>query len=449
MPLVASSINKSRTDGTFLNIERREKISHYALIYLMIAMGDSFLYDRVLTQFCMGIAVLSLFLIVINRKTQYVFLVSILGFGALSMLFVRATTGAMGPTELLNWIAMICVTVVAVGFNVSKFLERLIRLSAFLVAVSVVVYITSLVSPGIWSHITLVSFPLTFGDGYWIDTNVKITTGYYQAHGLLLYVDRGFESDRNVGIFREPAVYQVLLNSIIFVLLYMCPKSLEEKRTRLIVLFVVAVLTTKSATGYLVTLVLFFAYAVSTGREGRRVSVVCPILLGIGIVLLLLFMLFGNSSWLAGTVFGRFFNGDGFSLDASGSARAGAAGVAFELMAGHPLGCGYDAYSAALNTDATGYVAACLLKVAAVYGIPFGIAIVAWVFYPVLAKSRLSTAAKVSFVLMYLLATYFENEVFYTTLIFIPIFIYLSSVRSGKIEGAAGLSAIGRRYGTE
>ena len=175
----------------------------------------------------------------------------------------------------------------------------------------------------------------------------------------------------------------------------------------------------------------------------------CPILLGIGIVLLLLLMLFGNSSWLAGTVFGRFFNGDGFSLDASGSARAGAAGVAFELMAGHPLGCGYDAYSAALNTDATGYVAACLLKVAAVYGIPFGIAIVAWVFYPVLAKSRLSAAAKVSFVLMYLLATYFENEVFYTTLIFIPIFIYLSSVRSGKIEGAAGLSAIGRRYGTE
>lgn len=447
MPLFAANINKRRTGGTFLSAEHREKISHYALIYLMIAMGDSFLYDRVLAQFCAGIAVLSLFLVVINRKTQYVYPVSILGLGALSMLFVRATTAAIGPTELLNWIAMVCVVVVAVGFNVSKFLERLIRLSAFLVIISIVVYFASLVSPDIWSHIALFSFPLTFGDGYWIDTNVRITTGYYQAHGLLLYVDRGFEADRNVGIFREPAVYQVLLNSVIFVLLYMCPKSLGGKRSQLIVLFVVAVLTTKSATGYLVTIILFFAYTVSSGRESRRVSAVYPIMLVIGIVLLLLLMLFGNSSWLADTVFGRFFNGDGFSLDASGSARTGAAGVAFELMVEHPLGCGYDAYSAALNIDATGYVAACLFKVAAVYGIPFGIAVVAWVLYPVLVRSQLSVAAKVSFALMYLLATYFENEIFYTTLIFIPVLIYLSSMQSRRNEEAAGLSAIGWRYG--
>lgn len=449
MPLFAGKINKRQMDSAFLNAERREKISHYALIYLMIAMGDSFLYDCVLTQFCAGIAVLLFFLVVINRKTQYVYLISILGLGALSMLFVRATTGAMGPTELLNWVAMICVTIVAVGFNVSKFLERLTKLAAVLASISIVVYFASFAVPGIWSHIALFTFPLTYGDEYWVDTNVKIMTGYYQAHGLLLYVDRGFEADRNVGIFREPAVYQILLNSVIFVLLYLCPKSLDGKRSWLIVLFVVAVLTTKSATGYLVTLTLFFAYAVGSCSEGRRIPAVCPILLGLGIALLFLFMLFGNNSWLADTVFGRFFNGDGFSMDASGSARVGAAGVAFQLMVEYPLGCGYDEYSTALNIDATGYVAACLFKVAAVYGIPFGIAIVAWVLYPVLVKSRLSTAARVSFVLMYFLATYFENEIFYTTLIFIPIFIYLSSVQPKKTVGVAGLGMIGRRLGTE
>ena len=447
--MVAAYINKRRTDGAFLNAERREVIIHYALIYLMIAMGDSFLYDRVLTQFCAGIAVLSLFLVVLNRKTQYVYLVSILGFGVLSMLFVHATTGAMGPTELLSWVAMICVTIVAVGFNISKFLERLIRLVAVLAFMSVVVYFVSLAVPGIWSHIALFAFPLTYGDGYWVDANVKIITSYYQAHGLFLYVDRGFEADRNVGIFREPAVYQILLNSIIFVLLYLCPKSLVEKRNWLIALFVVTVLTTKSATGYLVTLILFFVYAVGSGRERRGVSAVFPILLGLGIVLLLLLMLSGNNSWLAGTVFSRFLNSDGFSMDDSGSARVGAAGVAFKLMTEYPLGCGYDEYSTALNIDATGYVAACLFKVAAVYGIPFGITIVAWILYPVLAKSSLSMAAKVSFVLMYFLATYFENEIFYTTLIFIPIFIYLSSVQPKKTVVAVGLDTIGRRFGTE
>ena len=136
-------------------------------------------------------------------------------------------------------------------------------------------------------------------------------------------------------------------------------------------------------------------------------------------------------------------------MDDSGSARVGAAGVAFKLMTEYPLGCGYDEYSTALNIDATGYVAACLFKVAAVYGIPFGITIVAWILYPVLAKSSLSMAAKVSFVLMYFLATYFENEIFYTTLIFIPIFIYLSSVQPKKTVVAVGLDTIGRRFGTE
>lgn len=443
-------MNKHQADkDIFLNAERREKIIHYALIYLMIAMGDSFLYDRVLTQYCAGIAVLFLFLVIANRKTQYIYPISILGLGALSMLFVRAATGAMGPTELLNWIAMICIVVVAVGFDVSRFLERLIRLSAVLAFVSVFIYFISLVVPGVWARIALFSFPLAFDDGYWVDTNVKISMGYYQAHGLLFYVDRGFEGDRNVGIFREPAVYQVLLNSIIFVLLYICPKPLEKKRSQLIVLFVVAVLTTKSATGYLVTLILFFVYTAGSIEKGRTASAIYPILLGSGIILFLLFMLFGNGSWFAGTVFGRFFSGDEFSLDASGSARMGAADVALGLMIEHPFGCGYEAYSSALNIDATGYVAACLFKVAAVYGIPFGIAAVVWVLYPIFVKSSLSTAAKISFVLMYLLATYFENEVFYTTLIFIPVFLYLSSVQLKRGEGNAELSVIGRRVGTK
>ena len=449
MPLFATNIKKRRTDSTFLNAERREKISHYVLIYLMIAMGDSFLYDRVLTQLSPVIACIALLFVVLNRKTQYVYPVSVLGLGAFAMLFVRATTGAMGPSELLSWAAMICVTVLAVGFNIEKFLERLIKFAAVLAAISVIVYAASLLVPGIWSHISVFSFPLTFGESYWADSATKVTTSYYQAHGLLLYVDRGFDFERNVGIFREPAVYQILLNSMVFVLLFLCPKSLENKRRKLAILFVVTILTTKSATGYLVVLILFFAYVISPGRKGRRVSAAYPILLGLGIVLLVFLMLFGSGSWLSGTVFGRFFDSDGFTMDASGSARMGAANVSMGLIADHPLGSGYDVYSVALNMDATGYVAACLFKVAAVYGIPFGIATVAWVLYPVLAKSQLPAAAKVSFVLMYLLATYFENEIFYTTLIFIPVFVYLSSVQLGKSEEAAGSCAIGRRYGAE
>lgn len=417
----------ARIAGMLFMKGRREAIAHYALLYLMVAMGDSFLYDRVLIRLCPIIAVVSLMLVLSSRKTQYVFPISILALGTLAMLYVRSTTNAMGPTELLTWMAMICVTIVAVGFNTAKFLERLVRLVAALASISVCVYAISLVIPGIWSHITPVSFPLLFGEGYWMDSATYITTNYYQAHGLFFYVDRGFDFERNVGIFREPAVYQVLLNSMIFVLLYMCPKALESNKKKYIVLFVVTLLTTESATGYLLMCILFLGYALELGRKGRGIPPVILVLIALGASALLVAILFVNNSWLTDTIFGRFFSDEGFSIDASGNARVGAARISMDLMAAHPLGSGYDVYSTALDTKSTGYLAACLFRLFAVYGIPFGAAVVAWVFYPVFFKPGLPLLAKVSFVIMYLLATFFEDEIFYTTLIFIPIFLFFSA----------------------
>lgn len=413
---------------------RREALAHYALLYLMIALGDSFLYDRVLIRLCPIIAVVSLLLVISSRKTQYVFPVSILALGTLTMLFIRSTTDAMGPTELLTWMAMVCVTIVAVGFNTSKFLERLILLVAVLASFSVVIFLVSLVIPGIWGHISPISFPLSFGEGYWLDSTMFVPTSYYQAHGMFLYVDRGFDIERNVGIFREPAVYQVLLNSMIFVLLYMCPKALLSKRKLLIILYVATILTTQSATGYLLTCILLFLYALESSSRKRRIPPVLLVIFGLGMSALLIALLFGNSSWIADTIVGRFFSDEGFTIDTSGNARVGAATISMELMATHPLGCGYDVYLAALDTESTGYLAACLFRLFSVYGIPFGVAVVAWVFYPIFFKSNLPPLAKVSFVVMYFLATFFEDEIFYTTLIFIPVFYFFSAVRSAHCE---------------
>lgn len=422
---------------------RREAACHYALIYLMIAMGDSFVYDRILFRLSPILAVVALFLVVSSRKTQYIFPLSILALGTLTMLFVRSTTNAMGPSELFTWVAMICLAVVAIGFNASKFLERLILLASVLASFSVVIYLASQVIPGIWNRITPFSFPLLFGEGYWADSTTHITTRYYQAHGLFLYVDRGFDYERNVGIFREPAVYQILLNSIIFVLLYMCPEALRKKRKVLLALFVITLITTQSATGYLLGFILFFLYFVGASGNRQKTPRIIIISLSLGLCALMLFMICADSSWLADTILGRFFSNDGFAMDASGNARVGAAGISLHLMADYPLGCGYDVYSAALNTESTGYLAACLFRLFAVYGIPFGIAVVFWVFYPVFIKSNLPLTAKISFAIMYLLATFFEDEIFYTTLIFIPLFIYFSFARpaaygSDVDEGSMG-----------
>lgn len=425
---------EKRARSIGLNRDSAAAIVHYVLIYIMVALGDSFLYDRILIYLCPAIAAVSLVLLLFNKKSNYLFPLSILPFSALVVLCVRLKTNAVGVSELLVWFSMVCVTLLAVGFNISKFLERLIKLTAALSFFSVLIFFCSQLVPGIWSHFTPFSFLLTFGDDYWLDAMTKLSTSYFQAHGLLLYVDRGFDSARNVGIFREPAVYQVMLNSLIFVLLYMCPDSLKNKRVRLIALFVVTVLTTKSATGYLVCFALFFMYFIHVGVAGKRIDAVYYVLLALGGAFLVSALFLGNSSWIFESVFGRFFGGNGFSLDASGSARTGAASISLKLIHEYPLGCGYDVYTSALNANVTGYVAACLFRVVAIYGIPFGIFVIFWIFYPLFLQPRMPMVAIFSFAFMYLMATFFENEIFYTTLIFIPIYLYCKNVAETSVQ---------------
>lgn len=410
---------------------RGEAVCHYCLIYLMIACADSFLYDLFLMNAAIPIVGLFLMIILLNRKYQFVYPLSILALALISMLFVRANTGAMGPTELISWVMMVVVTVVTVLYDINHFLVRFIKIASFLAAFSLVMYLLSQVVPGIWQVLTPFSFTLTLGDETYYDTYVKIVD-YYKASGLILYIDRGFEADRNVSIFREPAVFQIMLNSIIFLLLFMCPKEIKAKSRKLLIgLLLVSILSTKSATGYATTLLIFFAYAVNSIQNDDNISLLIPIALGVACVAMFVFSSVGNTGLAANSVLGRFFDGGNIRLDGSGQARVGAANVAISLMQQHPFGCGYDVYGAELlNGD--GLVGACLFKVAAVYGSLFGVAIIVWVCYPVFKSRELGLAAKVTFLLMYLIATYLENEVFYTTIIFIPIYLYCN-----KVVGAA------------
>ena len=424
---------------------RKEAFCHYVLLYLMIAMGDSFLYDRVLTNLTIPMVLVLIIVVLANRKYQLVYPITILVLGLITMLAVRANTGAMGPTELISWTAMIGITFVAVRYNTSKFLMRLIKLTAVLTAFSLAIFFASQVVPGIWGRVTPISYFLTFGDTVWLDSINKIVS-YYQADGLFLYVDRGFDATRNVGVFREPAVYQILLNSMIYTLLFMRPYELKDKSWKgLIFLYVVAVLTTRSATGYATTLLIVFAYFVATKRSGEGVSIILPVLSGIFCVGLFLVSFFGNSDWIADSVLGRFINNGRFSFDASGEARVGAANAALSLIPQYPFGCGYDVYSESISTGNSEFVAACLLKVAAVYGPIMAIGIVAWVFYPVFRCKDFGLVAKLTFAAMYFIATYLECEVFYTTLVFIPLYLYCRDCRGAFRQSNAILVGFGGR----
>ena len=79
------------------------------------------------------------------------------------------------------------------------------------------------------------------------------------VHGILLYTTSDWEPMRNVGIFTEPGIYQMILNTALCVLLFFADKvHIKEKtKKRYTVILVLTVLTTQSTTGYFAIAFLF------------------------------------------------------------------------------------------------------------------------------------------------------------------------------------------------
>ncbi len=105
--------------------KQREATCHYLLIYLMVAFADSFLYDRILTNIVIPAVALIALIVMANRKYQLVYPISILALGYLAMLLVRASINALGLAELLSWVAMVGITLIAVVFHISSFTAQL------------------------------------------------------------------------------------------------------------------------------------------------------------------------------------------------------------------------------------------------------------------------------------------------------------------------------------
>lgn len=86
----------------------------------------------------------------------------------------------------------------------------------------------------------------------------------YKLHGMFLYSHRTVDM-RNVSIFTEPGIYQMVLNTAIFVLLFLRDKlvSFSDKKVgRALMILSCALLSTQSTTGYisLCFIVLFYMF---------------------------------------------------------------------------------------------------------------------------------------------------------------------------------------------
>ena len=194
----------------------KKVIVQYILIYLMLIWHDAgivFLIGRDLSRHLILVVCLILMLLKqrCRSRRMILFVFTIL----LNVIFVRCISGGVGINYVLNAFSGIAIAYTAFMYDRENFVNRFVKSVAFFAFVSVICWLITIVVPNLYENLTFFSYSPFSRRIYTTNTNYTLSPVYY--HGILLYVMRtGNELTRNNGIFNEPGLYQMVLNTALY-----------------------------------------------------------------------------------------------------------------------------------------------------------------------------------------------------------------------------------------
>ena len=221
-------------------------------------------------------------------------------------------------------------------------MTKFIKIVVFFALISIVCYCLALNGQGdLLSSI----FPSRWGTG----TRQYCGSWFYAYCSIF---------DRNNGVFYEPGVNQISLVMCIFAMLFMPTKInlSERKKATYLVILIIALITTKSTTGYmgLAVIVAFYLF-----KKKERSSIA----IGATIILVMLYLVYdyyarGVDSLVQTYLIGKLNELSSRDITlSSGGARVVAMQLGVEAALNHPFGIGY------LNWER---------QLQAIYGVKFG-----------------------------------------------------------------------------
>lgn len=321
--------------------------------------------------------------------------------------FVRLmNNGGAGISVLVDYISKILIMYIAYSFDKEKFPYRFVRIVYIYAVISLVYYGISQISPMIVKSLT--PFHL-----YKEDYKTMF-------HGLWLYVLREAEIDRNTGIFMEPGLYQIVLSTCLYLLLfYKKTLGMESKiRERYILIFILTIITTKSTSGLLGMMFLIAIYFI-TKKDGAKRKIL--------ILFMCLLIILGidysinpdNSIIMKNFVSKLVDDSKQINLSASsGRYRMQAVEICLETIGDHPLGIGYDNTLSILFAKYPGAAGAALaIDIMALGIIP--VLIILCEFLRQSVRNRQSVYNVIIFIFFYLNAALAQSSIFYPTLVII------------------------------
>lgn len=424
---------------------RKSAVIQYFLIYLMLLIPGSCLYAKYLVSDAKYYFLIMFYvlLIVLRRKYRSKYILLFLGLLLSFTIFTRLLNGGAGITSWLQFALCILSTQIAISADIKQFLGRWIKLVTLFALISIIFWAVFCLFPNLvnmWPAANF--FTQTLGTGDWATT--------YHGKGVLLYSYLEIHPTRNCGIYTEPGVYQIVLNSALCVLLFWRDKlHYKSFRQYLLNIFVIiiAIITCQSTTGYIaMIIILIFFYMSRQGvNYGFKVKKFLAIVVAIGILVLLLdYNARGTDSIMYIQIIEKLFGEQGMSIDVSrgsGQYRLGTILLGLSTIFRHPLGVGYDSFTAMMNSYGEGLVAASIIRFAAIFGLIPWIIIMVLVFKPLFKYERISFA--ILFVLLFVNTTLAQTDLFYPALMMFPFYLYLMHVfRFDKAEHACTMGDI-------
>ena len=406
----------------------KNKLLQYITIYIMLILNQSNLFRYFLMPFRIGILFLLgiVFLLLCSKKrvSSELYLLFLLA----SVVIVRIISGGTGLETYADYAIPIMITAIAVSVNPEQFIGRYISTVVFLSGISLIGVLLVLVSPGL-----IRAFPISFvtgwGNSVWTSAT-DYTTSFFKGYGVFLFswIDRMGSGIRNVGIFTEPGIFQMVINSALFCLLFMREYyDINEKKVRsYLLILAITMLTCQSTSGLLGMAAIFICAIILSKELSDKVK---KRVLGLVFLAIVAFgvdsIVRGENSILQSVIINKLVADDGaFSLasSSSGMARIGTITVCLMLMVTHPLGLGTVETSQRVLQASSSNVAGALMSFGATMGvIPF-IGTLVWLLRPV-TKWRKSTIVKVLFLFLYLNTALAQSSAFYPALILVPVFL--------------------------
>lgn len=397
-----------------------KKIIGYLLIYFMLIWNQSNLGEIYLKKFAPLVLVICAIALIIKSKKLSKWCGLCAFVLVISMILLRIFVGGIGVDVVISFLSSVYLVGITVAYNKNEIYIRVINVIVFLAGASLILWIITLLFPTIYEMLipryeTLMQYKI-YSDA------ITFEEFNYGARGLFLYTMREVDKWRNTGIFTEPGIFQMVLNTGIFICLFMEDKLQCKNVKKKVLLLVTTLCTTQSTTGFIGLILIILFYMVSRSKEKRifnKQTILIFLLVG-GIILLADYQMRGSQSILQITLIDKLFSKGSISLidNASSMARVGTIILTIGSILHHPFGIGYTNLNSLLRTDKTGFVAAEILTFGAVWGIIPLIFVLWWIFAPVIKK--ISKSATILFILLYINTLLAQSNMFYPILILIP-----------------------------